>query len=93
MVIYPGLENEVAFHWKFNEYSYYNSLADTAGGQGKQHIGIQYADTTVDINYDAKMVEFNDLVSAVGGALGLFLGFSMIDTFLYFFNVIINLKK
>ena len=87
---HAGQNNEVAFKWKFNEYSYYNSLADAVGAKGKQMIGIQYTDMNVDVNYEVQMVDLNALVSAVGGALGLFLGFSIIDSLLYFYSFLLR---
>ena len=59
---------------------------------GSQLIQIDYIDT-VDVNYEVQMVDFNSFVSNVGGALGLFLGFSIIDTLLYFYDHIFRVVK
>ena len=57
---------------------------------GKQLIAIEYTDTIVDIHSQVVMIDFNTFVSGVGGALGLFLGFSMIDSLLYLYNIVVS---
>ena len=81
------MENNVAFRWETTEHSYY-SLPDykVQREPGKQLIVIEYTNMNVDINHEVMMVDFNTFVSNVGGALGLFLGFSIIDMLLYFYN-------
>ena len=76
----------MAFEWKTSEYSYYNLPDNSVRTLGKQRIMIEYADMNVDINHEVRMVDFNTFVSSVGGAMGLFLGFSIIDSLLYFYS-------
>ena len=83
----------MAFQWTTDEYSYYNSPFGELSTPGKQFISIAYADMSVEINHEVLMVDVNTFVSNVGGALGLFLGFSIIDTLHYFINTIFKLNK
>ena len=76
------------------ELNYYNIDYEEFNHElGKQKIWIQYTDNIVDIESRVKMVDFNTFVSGVGGALGLFLGFSIIDSLLYLYNIILGWKK
>ena len=90
--VLSGIENDVEFKWKTSSYIYYNipdypSVLEMPA-QGTQLIRIEYTDMKVDINSEVNMVDFNTFISGVGGALGLFLGFSIIDTLIYFFTKI-----
>ena len=49
-------------------------------------VTLEYIDMSVDINQEIAMVDFNVFVSSVGGALGLFLGFSIIDSVTYLYK-------
>ena len=42
----------------------------------------------VEVETEVVLVDLNDFVSASGGALGLFLGFSIIDTLFYMYDFI-----
>ena len=78
---------------KTTEYSYYDrpDLADPPK-PGRQAIMVEYIDMTVDIGYEVRMVDISTFVSSVGGALGLFLGFSIIDTLLYLYKHIFKMN-
>ena len=91
-LIFPetGMENKVAFEWKITGYSYEDlpDVLEDNMSPGTHLIVFEYTSMNVDINREVRMVDFNTFVSGVGGALGLFLGFSIIDTLLYFYNSI-----
>ena len=88
------MENNAAFKWETTEYSYYSQPDYKEQSElGKQLLVIDYTNMNVDINHEVMMVDFNTFVSNVGGALGLFLGFSIIDTLHYFINTIFKLNK
>jgi hypothetical protein len=42
---------------------------------------IAYSDTGVPIHQEVLLYDFNAIIAAVGGSLGLFIGFSVFDTF------------
>ena len=50
------------------------------------HLYFSYPHTDVKINSHTHLVDFNTLISAVGGGLGLFLGISVIDTLFTLYN-------
>ena len=51
-------------------------------------VSFEYQTHNIEVESEVVLVEFNDFVSSVGGALGLFLGFSLIDTIFYVFDYI-----
>ena len=51
-------------------------------------ISLFYQTMNVDVESEVVLVDLNDFVSATGGALGLFLGFSIIDTLFYVYDFI-----
>ena len=92
-----GEDNDVTFQWKTTEYNYFsmpNFVVDPseAPTPGKQLIIIEYIDMVVDINYEVQMVDINTFISNIGGALGLFLGFSIIDFLIYFYRHVFEIN-
>ena len=77
------------------ENSYYDSInMDLVNGSiGKQIIAIQYTDIKEKVHSQVDMVDFNTFVNGIGGELGLFLGFSIIDSFLFLFKKLPGLRK
>ena len=51
------------------------------------HIELMYSSTKVAVNTEVPLVDLGAFISGVGGALGLFLGFSIIDTALILFRI------
>ena len=45
-----------------------------------------HASTNVDLYTEIRLYDFNAIVAAVGGSLGLFLGFSVLDSILLMIN-------
>ena len=45
-------------------------------------IWYMHADTKVDLYTEIRLYDYNAIISAVGGSLGLFLGFSVLDSIL-----------
>ena len=63
---------------------YINGEIDYRLKIGKE-ILLYYSTTTVKVISEAKMINFPNFVSAVGGNLGLFVGFSFLGFFSYFY--------
>ena len=76
----------IAIHWisQFDKYSWPGQKY----GYGKHMLRIEYESMNVKIRSEVPMVDFNTFVSAVGGSLGLFLGFSLIGSLFYVYNFI-----
>ena len=75
----------MTYEWTSKEYSYYD-MPLFINSTKEQWIVIEYQDMKVEVHDEVSMVDFNTFVSNVGGALGLFLGFSIIDTLLYIYS-------
>ena len=50
-------------------------------------IAIYYPATIVDVSTSSELFSFSSFVSSIGGNLGLFVGFSFINTILFIFKV------
>ena len=59
--------------------------------KGTHIILVEYPNMNVDIRNHVPLVDFNAFISAVGGGLGLFLGFSIIETLLYIYKLIFTM--
>ena len=51
------------------------------------HLELMFSTMNVAVNREEALVDLSAFVSGVGGALGLFLGFSIIETSLILFNI------
>ena len=79
----------MSFEWVFRRYNFNNLEASWGDKYGDYHavwFGFQSMD--VMINEQKPLVDLNSFVNAIGGGLGLFLGFSIIDTFFFIYKVI-----
>ena len=61
--------------------------------RGSHQIYINYPDMKVNIRYLVPLVDFDVFTRAARDGLGLFLGFSIIDTLLYLYNFIFRIHK
>ena len=89
------MHNDVTFKWSFINFDYNNhvSLNNLFRQRGSHSLYIEYANRDVNIETQVPLVDFNAFASAVGGAMGLFLGFSIIDTMTYIYGVIVRLLR
>ena len=51
-------------------------------------VNFEYQTMNIEVESEVILVDINDFVSATGGALGLFLGFSIIDSLFYLYDFI-----
>ena len=85
-------EESVSFKWTFRSYEYHNYESNYKDSVGHYHImWFGYPNLDVKINTRAYLVDFNTLVSAVGGGLGLFLGISVIDSLFHLYSLIFKI--
>ena len=80
-----GIHNNVAFRWSGKTYDYHSHPSFRNRGSHRLHL--EYPSMEVNIESQVPLVDFNGFISSVGGSLGLFLGFSIIDTMLFSFNL------
>ena len=73
------------FEQKFRRYNFYNleALHKAQIGDNYHTIWFGYASLNVMVDEHKPLVDLNSFVNAVGGGLGLFLGFSIIDTLFF----------
>ena len=76
----------MTYEWVNKEYSYYDTPFFKKSMKNEQLMIIEYEDMSVEIHDEVSMVDLNTFVSNVGGALGLFLGFSIIDSLIYIYS-------
>ena len=81
-----GLQNDFRFKWDDREIDprsnpYPKNSDDTV-------VSFKYQTMNVEVESEVVWVDFNSFVSATGGSLGLFLGFSIIDTLFYIFDLV-----
>ena len=79
------IQNNITFEWRIKNYDYFS---DPGGKGGTQVLFIEYPKMEVKIESKVPMVDLNAFISSVGGSLGLFLGFSIIDTLFFFYKFI-----
>ena len=85
-----GIKNDVTFQWTSVEYDYFSYPFEEMGiTRGSHLIYVNYPNMEVKIENDVPFVDFNCFISSVGGALGLFLGFSIIDTLTYLYDFLL----
>ena len=73
------------------EYSYERgTVVGYSDTSTKYKLLIEFEKMEVHYITQALYVDLNTLFSSVGGSLGLFLGFSIIGTFTYFYNLILK---
>ena len=85
-----GLRNEVEF--AFNDAKSFDySSVETLATPGRHTVLINY-DMEIKILTEIPQVDFWAFVSAVGGSLGLFLGFSIIDTLLFAYKYVLKIN-
>ena len=83
------MHNDVTFQWSFHNFDY--DSHPTIRPPGTHRIYVEYSNRDVNIENQVPLVDFNAFVSAVGGAMGLFLGFSIIDTMTFIYQVMFRL--
>ena len=81
----------VSFKYKIKTYGRYQDWfyfvpATPAGEEQMTEVFLRFSTTDVSVNTEVPLVDLDTFVSSVGGALGLFLGFSIIDTVLATYN-------
>ena len=81
-----GLRNEVEFDFSHKTFNSFESASP-----GRHMVLINY-NMEVKILTEVSQVDFWAFVSAVGGSLGLFLGFSIIDTMLCAYKYLLKIK-
>ena len=81
-----GQCREVHYHLVLNDYSQKPSIK--AKGANTNYLHVFYPSIVVEAYTRRYHIDFNDFVSAVGGSLGLFLGFSFLGVFFEMYNII-----
>ena len=81
------MRNDVRFKWEDREIDAKSNPYEKLH-KGDFVVNIEYQSMDVEVETDVVLVAFNDFVSATGGALGLFLGFSIIDTLFYLYDIL-----
>ena len=90
---FTGIQEEVTFDWNFRSYKYHNFEPARYEEFGTYHaLWVGYPRLDVKITSQSYRVDLNSFVSAVGGGLGLFLGFSIIDTLFYLYEKLFSFK-
>ena len=79
----------MTFKWSGKNYDY--DSHPSFRRRGAHRLYIEYSNIDVDILTQVPLVDFNAFTSAVGGGLGLFLGFSLIDTITYLYHLVFRL--
>ena len=83
-----GLKNDVRFKWDDREF---DPLSNPYAKEDNDTVvSFEYQTMNVEVETEVVLVDLNDFVSASGGSLGLFLGFSIIDTLFYVYDFIHN---
>ena len=82
-----GIKNDARFKWEDREIDAKSNPYEKLH-EGDFVVNIEYQGMDVEVETEVVLVAFNDFVSATGGALGLFLGFSIIDTLFYLYDII-----
>ena len=77
----------------FRRYEFNNLEASYKDNLGDSHI-VWFGFPSLDVKIDAQkqLVDFNSFVNAIGGGLGLFLGFSLIDTLFHVYQFSLKIK-
>ena len=76
------MKHEVEFSWRHKTYSIQSGSTPT-----KSHsVWLEYTSTDVEVEYQVPVVDTPAFISAIGGGLGLYLGFSIIDTLFYIYK-------
>ena len=87
MVCYfSGLRNEVEFKFSDKTFNSFESASP------RRHTVLINYNMEIKILTEVPQVDFWAFVSAVGGSLGLFLGFSIIDTMLCAYKYLLKIK-
>ena len=79
-----GIYSNVTFEWSAKTYDY--NSHPSFRKPGTHRLYIEYSDRDVTVETQVPLVDLNSFISAVGGGLGLFLGFSIIDTMTYMYQ-------
>ena len=82
------MRNDVRFKWEDREIGQKSNPYHKLEGVGDFVINFEYQTMNIEVETEVVWVDFNDFVSGTGGALGLFLGFSIIDTLFYLYDII-----
>ena len=81
-----GMKNDISFVWEDHAVDPKSNPLPKA--TENTVIRLAYQTMEVQVYSDVFLVDLNAFVSATGGALGLFLGFSIIDTLFYIYDYI-----
>ena len=88
------MTESVNFKWTYRSYDYHNYEAGYKAYHQPNHImWFGYPNLDVQVSTKTYLVDFNTLVSAVGGGLGLFLGISVIDSLFFLYNLIFRINN
>ena len=85
-----GLRNDVEF--AFNDAKSFDHNSFEAFASPGRHTVLIHCDMDIKILTEIPQVDFWAFVSAIGGSLGLFLGFSIIDTMLFTYKYVLKIK-
>ena len=87
------MKDSVKFEWNLRKYEYHNYEKNYRDSVGPYHtMWFGYPNLNVKVMTQSYRVDLNTFVSAAGGGLGLFLGFSIIDTCFYIYDLIFKTK-
>lgn len=88
------MTNRVNFEWTLRRNDYHNYESNFKELYAPYHLlFFGYPNLDVRVHSRSYLVDFNTLVSAVGGGLGLFLGMSVIDSLFRFYNWIFGISN
>ena len=80
------MQNDVRFKYDDKEVDPYSNPYYKVGVD--YVVNFEFPTMNIEVESEVTLVDVNDFVSATGGALGLFLGFSIIDTLFYMYDFI-----
>ena len=82
------MRHDVEYSWRHKTYS----IQSGSTTNKKSHsIWLEYTNTDVEVEYQVPVVDTPAFISAIGGGLGLYLGFSIIDTLFYIYHWIFTI--
>ena len=82
------MRNDARFKWEDRDISPKSNPYQKLEGVGDFVINSEFQNMNIEVETEVVWVDFNDFVSGTGGAMGLFLGFSIIDTLFYLYDYI-----
>ena len=82
MIFWLGMKHDVEFSWLHKAYS----IQSGSTTNNSHSIWLEYTSTDVEVEYQVPVVDTPAFISAIGGGLGLYLGFSIIDTLFYIYK-------